>query len=509
MSTTRESAESSDTREGFSIKRSLVPSLGDVVFMVIFYFGVLLGANLTNRDGDLGRHLRLGRSMLDDARIPSVDVYSHTLAGGEMVPHEWLAQTALAATERWFGFDGIGILVALLAAVPWFLMYAWLVRRGTPISLSAGLVVLGASASAIHWAARPHAFTWLFVLAWVLMLEDYRSGRRNHVWWLVPLTVLWANTHGAFIIGFLLVGTYLVGSQLEVWRNAEIPVWSPRTRHLSFILVLTVVASLANPAGFETILNGFAYVGEDFLVNFTREYNSPDFHNLLFWPFLVMLLLTVAVPGRWTPTTLLLTMSWTVFALYSFRNIPLYALVITPILANSLSAQWPLWTLRSGPLSKRLGEYSTLERATTGGALSLLFVGLMAYTMAGTSGSQYDFSSEVFPVEAVAQIGDDPPGERVFNEFIWGGYLEYCCHPEVRVFIDGQTDYYGTELTMEYDQAINAMPAWRDVFAKHRVDWVLIAPESALAQVLVETTDWMELYRDDTAVVFGPANESS
>lgn len=473
--------------------------MGDVLFATLFFTATKLGSNLTHRDGDLGRHIRLGRSIIDTGQIPRIDIYSHTAAGGEMIPHEWIAQAAFAAIERWFGFDGIGVLVAVVAALPWVILYRWMVRRGHPVAISAGLALLGASASIVHWAARPHIFTWLFVVVWVLLLEDLRKGNRRQVWVLVPLTILWANTHGAFIVGFILIGIHFVGAVLE-HKNAHES--RERQKHLLLVLMTTIAASLINPAGFKTILNSFAYTGESFLLQFTNEYNSPDFHSFLFWPFLAMIALTIVLRVKWSPTTLLLTLAWTAFALYSFRNIPLYAMVVTPLLAGGLSSWWEGRDriARRG----RLAEYSRIERQVSGGPVALVFVALVIFGMARGPGSAYAFEPGFFPIAALESVGDDPPGERIFNEFQWGGYIEFCCHPEVPVFIDGQTDYYGADLTMEYDETIKGTRSWRMIFDKYGIDWVLISPDAGLAQALVEANDWVESYRDDTAVVFVP-----
>lgn len=481
-------------------KKWLTPTLGDVIFMGFFYFAIQLGGNLFHRDGDLGRHIRLGRSVIDDGVIPTVDVYSHTMAGGEMIPHEWLAQTVFASTERIFGFDGIAVLTAIVSALPWLILYRFLVRRGTAVWIAALLAILGGGASVIHWATRPHMFTWLFFVVWVVLLEGYRQGRRKQVWWLIPLTLLWANTHGAFIVGFILLATYLIGTILDA-RLGSSSGDTSRSKHLGLVLVGTFLASLINPAGLATIVNGFAYTREDFLLQFTREYNSPDFHNPLFWPFLAMILLTVVLSFKWTWTTGLLTVSWTAFALHSFRNIPLYAMVMIPIVATAMTSWWDGRSSKREP-SRRITEYSTIERGAMGGALALAFVLLMVLSLARTSGSTFEFSDSYFPIAALDELGADAQGGRVFNEFHWGGYLEYCCFPDIPVFIDGQTDYYGSELTEEYDATIKGGPEWRDVFDRYRVDWVLIPPESGLAQVLVEADDWLETYRDDVSVAF-------
>lgn len=488
--------------ESWGWRRYLLPSGGDVVFAVIFFFALQLGSNLTQRDGDLGRHIALGRSIIDDGQIPTVDIYSHTMSGGEMVPHEWLSQAAFAGTERWLGFDGIGVLTALLAALPWAIMYRWLVKRGRPIWLSLGLVTLGVSASITHWASRPHIFTWVFFVVWVTLLEDFRNQQRTHVWWLVPLAALWANTHGAFVVGFILVGTYLVGSLLAT-RLRPGQASSAAHKHLLLVLAGTFFASMLNPSGIETIVNGFSYVSEDFLLQFTGEYNSPDFHNPLSWPFLLMILLTLVLPHRWNPTSLLLTLSWTVFALYSLRNIPLYAIVMTPVLAGMAMSWWASERRRAGSLRLwgRMRAYSRLEKMASGGLLSLVLVAITAFAVTRSPQDDFGFKPSVFPIAALEVIGE-PPGERVFNFFIWGGYLEYCCHPAIPVFIDGQTDYYGTALTVEYDRAIRGLPEWRQVFADHQIDWVLIPPETGLAEVLTEADGWREVFRDQTAVVY-------
>ncbi len=116
----------------------------------------------------------------------------------------------------------------------------------------------------------------------------------------------------------------------------------------------------------------------------------------------------------------------------------------------------------------------------------------------------YRFSSEVFPVAAVETLlesGFEPPGP-VYNEFGWGGYLLYRAWPEIPVFIDGQTDFYGEELTREYVEIRALQANWEHLLAKHKVAWALIPPEAPLAQGLELHPDWRLLYSDSTAVAF-------
>jgi hypothetical protein len=116
----------------------------------------------------------------------------------------------------------------------------------------------------------------------------------------------------------------------------------------------------------------------------------------------------------------------------------------------------------------------------------------------------YRFSSKVFPVAAVETLlesGFEPPGP-VYNEFGWGGYLLYRAWPEIPVFIDGQTDFYGEGLTREYVDIRALQTNWEQLLAKHEVAWALIPPEAPLAQGLELHPDWRLLYSDSTAVAF-------
>lgn len=488
-------------------RRFTVPSLADLIYVALFSWALVLGGGLTNRDGDLGRHLLLGRSILDNGSIPQIDIYSFTVSGTEIIPHWWLSQTVFAAVERWFGFDGIGLLTASLCALPWFVLYRWCVKRGTPINVAAILSLLGGLASVIHWAARPHIFTWLFVVVWVLLLEDLRTGKRTQVWMLIPLSVLWANIHAGFTIGILIAGTYLLGSIIDSLRHVAGQPGLRRTQHLTWITIGVAAGSLLTPGGMSTIINAFSYLGQDFLIDTTIEYQSPDFHNPTTWPFLIMVLTTISLRQRWNPTHLLLALSWTASAFFSMRNIPIFAIVMTPILAISLTRFAETLTLPLRPrLKARLADYASIEKRLVGGFMAVALTLLSALVLARSPGSDFDFDPALFPIGAMEEFGDDPPGERPFHMFTWGGYLEYCCHPEVLVFIDGQTDIYGEGLSEEYLDAVNGRPRWHEVFTKHRVDWVIIEPETGLAQVLAETEVWSEKYRDETAVVYVPAN---
>ena len=108
-----------------------------------------------------------------------------------------------------------------------------------------------------------------------------------------------------------------------------------------------------------------------------------------------------------------------------------------------------------------------------------------------------EFLPEKFPIKAMEYVEQHPMEGNMFNEFTWGGYLLFRLWPEQKVFIDGQTDFYGEKLTREYAVIYNAEPGFEELMQKYSVKWVIIRRTASLAEALdKDPVDWtMELRR--------------
>ena len=72
------------------------------------------------------------------------------------------------------------------------------------------MTVVAAGAASIHWLARPHIFTFFFLVLFQEALERVREGRTH--WRRIPylamlpvVTILWTNLHGSYTIGLALI----------------------------------------------------------------------------------------------------------------------------------------------------------------------------------------------------------------------------------------------------------------------------------------------------------------
>jgi hypothetical protein len=490
-----------------SIVRYVIPRLGEIFFAAIFAAAIALGPQMMNVDGDLGRHLALGNYIVETRTIPTNDVFSFTKLGEPLTPHEWLADVLFSLAHKAAGLDGVVWLTALIIGVSYWLVYKHSVSLGNMSVLALLGGILGAGAGSLHWLTRPHIFTILFTAIWVIELEKVRIGLKRS-WIIFPVLMLvWTNLHGAFIVGLVIWATVLLGELFEKGKE-----WD-QIRTLIWIGPSSLLASLINPDGLGIWKTGIGFLGNQYLVSHTAEYLPPDFQSPAFWPFLLLISLSVLIlglyKGRMRYAHIFLLGSWTAMALYSARNIPLYIVVTIPLLCD-LGAR----IIKDGRdigIAKRFLSFqeklSLTEMDIRGGVISIIIV--LGSILLLINGAQLDFqnegntfSEEIFPVQAVDWMENNEVRGNGFNHFPWGGYLLYRLWPDQLVFIDGQTDFYGEELTRKYEEVITMKPGWQQILEEYDIQWVLVPSYSRLAKYYIDQDGWENTFSDQTAKLF-------
>ena len=480
------------------------PSLPDLSFLVLALFVPLLnGMPLLNSDGDLGRHLRLGEHMLTHGLLRQ-DYFSYTKLGEPFVGHEWLSEVAFALAWRLGGMPFVSVACGLLIAFTYAYMTHMLLRRRVDPLLAYLASIVAAVLGSFHWLARPHLFTLLGVAVLLGRLERGEEGAKP--WTYLPLFAVWVNVHGGFLFGLVLIGIYLAGCLLEAIPRQGRAEWLRRARRTAAALGFAVLGTLVNPYGISMPLHVLAWFKMQFVIDNTVEYLSPNFHQLDSKLVLVVILLIVLglTLSRRRPTwpRLLAILATIASSLIYQRNIPLMGITALTALALHLDQEWralPDWLGIRGVFQRdsegrRSGPYAVAV------AIPLLLLTLYASPLSGIQAIPGEWSPRIFPVEAVRKAREAKLEGRIYNEFIWGGYMlkEW---PEMKVFIDGQTDFYGEELTKDHWKVGWLQPGWRDVLRKWKIDLVLIPSRSPLAHELAREPRWNMWHCDSTALL--------
>lgn len=451
-------------------------------------------------DSDTWWHLATGRYLVTHRALPVPDPFAFTTYLGQPaypeevaarrfnLTHEWLAQVALYLIYAAAGFPGLVLvralcLMAFCATIGWI---AW--GRTHGFYRSVGAAVAAATAAHIFATDRPYLVTFLLIAVTVAILE---SGRR---WWILPpLFLVWANLHGGFFSGWLVLGAYCAAALYQRWRGK--PVTAERTLWLTS--GLSVLVSGVNPNGF-AVLPMMLYYRKSPMQSSLWEWQYPNP-----WPpspFSVLLvaagILLIWKRREVRPVDWLLYLGFGALSTMAVRNTILAALV-GPLM---LASYWP-WARRA------------LPAAVDWLAAAALLAGSL--TLAG-GGHAFQFRAAdwKYPSGAADFLLAHHIAGPLFNTYELGGYLIWRLWPQEKVFVDGralnETVYQDTQRIQFNADASNGKSG-AELLRQYGIEVILMngfeytsGSPYLLPAALSDPhqTEWKLVYRDAAALIF-------
>lgn len=484
----------------------LVPSIADILFLSVFlYLAFYAGKGLLN-DSDTAWHIRTGEYILKTLSIPRHDIFSFITPPIPWTAHEWLAEVIMAVIHQSFGPTGIALFFSFLIALVYYLLFRMLRKYNGNILFAVAVAVLVIASSPMHWLARPHIFTHLFLIIWYIILDGYQSGRNNRLIILPLSLLLWVNLHGGFITGLILLGIYIVGNLFEAYFAHGDERAAPRgkARELGMVAFFCLLACLANPHGYHILLFPFNVVSNKYLMDHVQEFIAPNFHEPLVVKYLLFLLLVLlaAARKRLNAIELLLIIVFLNMALFSIRHVPLFALIIAPIIVRQGEAVFGACTGRFACFARKRGERIATVDASARGAIWPAAGVTIVLIFAAAGRIHFDFDPKIKPVAAVEFLNREPVPGKMFNNDQIGGYIIYAANRNYKVFFDGRSDMYGVARMKEYNKITGFEPGWENILEKYGITWIIFDAKSALSRYLLENSGWRLIYADKVANIF-------
>lgn len=442
-------------------------------------------------DGDTGVHIRIGDWVRAHGQVPTTDLFGWSKPHGEWFAYEWLAGVLMSAANEAAGLKGVVLIFAtLLALVPAFVALQGVWRGASGVVL-VPLVLLGASVLNIHFLARPHVFTLLFLAVAVWMIERDRREPSHRIWLLIPLMALWSNLHGGFFVVFPLLALLALGELLE-----------RRPKNLfrySLVGIACATATLLNPYGWKLHAHVIQYLRSDWVIRFVDEFQSPKFRTETMLSFLILLFCGLAAAGTLLARKKYTEVLWIAFlsycALTSVRHTTVWAVVLIPIVAEELTRWWPS--------THRMIAFE-LRSMTAWPAVAIAAIATLPIVTWPTQ-----FPKDLFPVAMVERHREFLKTSRVFTTDQWADYLIWRSYPEQQVFMDARHNYFGEKIGNEFIAVAQGTPAWKTVQKKYGFQAYLWPRNSPLAAILSESPDWRPLDQDPEVVLFVPAGTPS
>lgn len=441
-------------------------------------------------DPDFGWHLRTGEWILKNRAIPTTDPFSYTMPSYHWINAAWLADLGVYKVFNFFGHGGSAIFFGVLAAAA-FLVNMLPVAIGSLLLIFlAGLVGMGGV------AVRPQVISYLLAAVWYLLLR--KSFKRPRVLLALPfIAFLWANLHGGFLLGLVLL-TITGFAEFLRWiksrdRMAE--------RHIRFLVIsglLCLLTTLINPFGWRIfqLTDEFTNWRMHFKVMEWLPYADGDF-GLIFY-------------GGW-----LLGLAWTFRRrLTVFEKIVLLVFGLGFLAIRRLTPYFLIFSLPiTGKLTKEFFVFASPEKnfkklivfRRWGAIIFSLFV---LISVIGRLHRTNQLSEQnYYPGEAVNFLRLNPEKGEIFSNYNWGGYLLQRL-PDKKTFIDGrmprwrENDFSSFDL---YNRIISGKEDFRPIFDRYginRVVWPAQGKEWLLFGQKLSEAGWRKIYQDKVAEVW-------
>jgi hypothetical protein len=414
-------------------------------------YGVIFWICYRSLDPDFGWALQAGR-YISVHGIPAHDIFSYTAPNFPWIDHEWLSDVLIAGLYRLGGMAA----VALVFAGVWLAALLVATRKSWPVAALAGVGLID------FFTIRPLAFTAL-LLAIMLVIWKRPQWR----WTLVPLFTLWANLHGGFALGLAILGFLVIWERQWRW-------W--------WLILAAVAATFINPYGPRLYVEIWRTLSDHNLMYQVQEW-EPLQPTVWISIYAVAVLVALTTLGLWKQTVGILTAGLTVAAASSARLFMPFVMISLPAVSRGYVE-----------LVKLVGKRRWLKPLFELAALVLLGV-TFAFQLPITN---------AYPVAAVASLRAHPCQGNIFNEYDFGGYLDWQL-PGVPVYIDGRMPSWKGPQGYYIDRYFKIKDGGAIVdqeFARYNITCaVLYNGEKALPKRLIRE-GWKVSAKDSTATLW-------
>lgn len=466
------------------VARWLMPfCIGAIVY--VFFLGM---GDVMLRDTDTWWQIKIGQWILEHRALPYNDIYSFSRTGEAWISSSWLSQVLFALVYEPSNWSGAVILTSLaIGATAAIFVYLLEPYLGPVRAFLLVIPLLWMSAG--HFLARPHMLALPVMLAFVGGLLAAADRRTAPSWLLLPLMALWANFHGGFVLGLVLIGP--IGLDAVVYADRK-DRFALAARWALFGLA-AIAASCCTPYGSDTLLGATKILSLGKLLSLISEWMPADFGSFSTFEAALLGLMAVGYSSElvlpWTRILLLLGLTWA--ALTHVRNIEVFALLTPLVVAKPVAEH-----LR---LTRAVGQQARSSLVITAIAALAIVTAGWGITRSYATPDRYAFSGANSPSAAVDLL-ERRHAQRIFSTAGIGGYL---ITRNIKTFIDGRAELYGEQFVLDYFDAVEGknVETLLRLLETYRIDATLLNTALPGARIMDHLPGWKRLYADDIAVV--------
>jgi hypothetical protein len=323
--------------------------------------------------------------------------------------------------------------------------------------------------------------------------------------------LVWANSHGTFVIGVAIIGIWwgqIVWDAIRKRMVTKRPLDRRSMLIPSIFLVITGLTCLANPRGWGIINYVLTLTENSAVQNLVTEWAPPSVNSLMGTIFFLGLLGTAIIlalsPKRPNFFQVVSFLVFSILGLKTSRGIVWFGIVMAPVLVDHSSVIInQFWRSQQKPSS---GEGSRILNILF--ACLLIGMGFLSLpwfkSILPLPVAKAGLISAETPVQATEFLLDEKSPTNLFNAMSFGSYLIWAAYPEYQVFVDSRIELFSVKMWMDYLNISNANGNWQGLLDQYGVNTLMLstAEQPLLIKAIDASLIWSLIYKDDTTHMY-------
>ncbi len=468
----------------------------------VVYLSVFISSLYFPNDPDLGWHLKYGEYFFKTGKVLRDNIFSTMMPDYKWVNHSWASDLLVYFSYDKLGLFGVSLLGAFVVTLTFiFFTKAFKLSFWDRIILAPIVLYLVSNVNAVSFRTQLISYLFTGILFYIISL--YNKNPKNLLL-AIPLFLFWANFHGGFILGVILLAGYLgIKKILEMWGKFDFNTMVSSIKFETFIILGILLATLINPFTYGVYLETFNHFGDPWL-KYVSEWapftdQSQQWWNLII--FMNLYLVGVAV--------LFLTGKLK-------ENLPI-VLLILPLIALSFYERRYAWSMYYISFPVFLGISDFFKPKSKSNQIifaSFISVVVLIFVLSSKvpfekyltmDWKNYCLSPAIScSYGALDFISKNNLSENLSSPYSWGGWMIWN-YPEIKPSIDGRMHLWEDEKGYSaFEEYYSNVQDWENI-DKSRYNRVLVLKTKPMYKRLISLTKegkWKLVYRDGISAVF-------
>ena len=389
-------------------------------FVLIFCIAI----SFFNNGSDYYWHLRIGKYIINNLKIPYVDLFSWF---GELnklhwISHEWLYECLIYGFKYVFG--NLGSLIYTLLSLFGISSIIYLYNKKdfeknsfyTIILALVGLLVFG-----FKLLPRPHLLSYLlFTITLYLAFDLYKNPKSTKIYFSLLVSILWANFHGgssnlSYIIYLMFLIINLFNIKIKNISNKKLN--KEQVLKYIYAIITSIIGIIINPHTFKMLLYPYQNMGYKIMIDCIEEWQGITLNiESIIYIILILTLVIIFIKklkkkDKISLTNLLITIVFIILGIKSIKFMPYLYLFICFYIPTSFKKN----RLYINPM-----------------VISILLIVANIFFI-------FSYKEKELVSDDIINYLKDNKVERLYNSYDLGGYLIY---KDIKPFIDGRADMY-------------------------------------------------------------------